>query len=79
MTQPVLAKRSFTIAILAAAQAELAALSFDEAGLFALGGQLAQDCGIHGGDRVAESGLTFDRLIDRSRLVPLRGSGWQPE
>jgi hypothetical protein len=33
---------------------------------------------VRGGDNVAESGLTFDRLIDRKQLAPRYGSGWQP-
>jgi hypothetical protein len=36
------------------------------------------DVRVHGGDNVAESGLTFDRVIDRQSLTPRYGSGWQP-
>lgn len=39
---------------------------------------LPQQRGVHGSDNVAEIWLTFDRVIDRYRLVPLYGSGWQP-
>ena len=28
-------------------------------------------------DNVGESGLTIERMIDRSRLQPRYGSGWQ--
>jgi hypothetical protein len=60
------------------AGAEQASVDLQEAGLVALGSDLAKDGGVHGGDNVAESGLTVVRLIDRKRLVPIRGSGWQP-
>ena len=33
---------------------------------------------LHSSDKVAESGLTFDRVIDRQGLKPRYGSGWQP-
>ena len=33
---------------------------------------------IHSSAKVAESGLTFDRVIDRQGLKPRYGSGWQP-
>jgi hypothetical protein len=57
---------------------EVPAVGLLEAGLGPLLLNLAQDGRIHGGDNVAESLLTFDRLIERSRLVPRRGSGWRP-
>jgi hypothetical protein len=33
---------------------------------------------LHRSDKVAESGLTFDRVFDRQWLKPRYGSGWQP-
>ena len=60
-----------------AGQGELAAFGFDEAAGVALGLDLTQDRGVHGVDNVGESGLTIERMIDRSRLQPRYGSGWQ--
>jgi hypothetical protein len=58
-------------------QGEGAALGLAELGLSALA-DVAEDRRVHGGDNVAESGLTVERLIERKRLVPRYGSGWQP-
>ena len=46
--------------------------------LAAFGGDFADDGCVHGGDNVAESGLTIERIVPRSRLKPRYGSGWQP-
>lgn len=59
-------------------QRELAALGLGKPGVLPLGRDFAEDGGVHGGDNVAESGLTFDRVIDRKRLTPRYGSGWRP-
>ena len=57
---------------------EQAATGFLEAGVGSFGVQLSKYGCVHGGDNVAENGLTVERVIDRQRLVPAYGSGWQP-
>jgi hypothetical protein len=59
-------------------QGELPTFGLLEAGLLPLGADLSQDGTIHGGDNVAESMLTCDKLVPRGRLRPGYGSGWQP-
>lgn len=54
------------------------AVGLSEPGRVALLLDFPKDGGVYGGDNVGEGGLTIDRAVPRSRLVPIYGSGWQP-